>query len=89
MRCTKIDAPKLKGFLKKLKDARLLTASVLLKQVLDIAATASLKLEKQRLLIFDVPFIVEVCMNEISSLEMTLHAECFEIHGEFLRNTSA
>ena len=76
------DAPKLRGFLKKLTDARMLTASVLLKQLLDIAATASLKLEKQSLFIFDVAYIVEMCMADITSLEMTLLNEHFEIDGE-------
>ena len=77
------DPAKLRGFLKKLTDTRFLTASVLLKQMLDVAATASLKLEKQSLMIFDVGYIIEMCMNDVSAIELSLASEGFEIDGEF------
>lgn len=76
------EAPKIKGFLRKLTDTRILIAAVLLKQILDVVAKASKLLERQDLLIFDVACIIELCMNEIDCLELSLMSEKFVLEGE-------
>ena len=78
------ESAKIKGFLNKLADAKFLIAAVLLKQILDVAAQASKKFERQDLLMFDVPCIIELCMNDIDCIEHSLKSENFELEGEQL-----
>ncbi|ELU10934.1 hypothetical protein CAPTEDRAFT_212304 [Capitella teleta] len=75
---------KLKGYLKKLKNGKILGVAVLMKSIIDVAAQASLKLERRQLFIFDVACIMDICLTNLESCDGSLATQNFTLNGNNL-----